>query len=392
MTLAVVPEPASSDELDDLDSLWLSRRSFILAPRAAVDRRWLDAAVGAIPDEYATGHYGLLTSGSTGAPKLVIGRHERSEQLARVIHLAQDNEPATATVVALPLAYSFAFMNQWLWSRMLDRGFILTEGFRRPEALARALQSSDATMLCLVGAQVPMLGVFGDLTFPGVVRLHFAGGRFPQEQAGALRARFPNARLFNNYGCTEALPRLTVRAAEDASDGANVGRPLEGIRMRSTAGALEFQSEYSAVGVVENHVFRPIGEKEWLPTGDLGEILPDGNVLLHGRAGEVIKRYGEKTSAQALQAALSHLWDGGMAVYLDHDSSGEPGFVLVLEGNPSQERVRELLTALPRVLRRPHWPLRVERVAELPRSSNQKVDALRLTSLDDREILWRQRI
>ena len=72
-------------------------------------------------------------------------------------------------------------------------------------------------MICLIGAQVPLLiEYYAGHVFSGVIRVHFAGGRFPAERLGDLHQIFPNAQIFNNYGCAEALPRLTLRPAEAA--------------------------------------------------------------------------------------------------------------------------------------------------------------------------------
>ena len=66
------------------------------------------------------------------------------------------------TVVALPLTYSFAFVNQWLWARQLGRRLVPTPGLAAPAELGRALDGCRDAMLCLVGAQVPLLELAED--------------------------------------------------------------------------------------------------------------------------------------------------------------------------------------------------------------------------------------
>src|ERR1035441_6572038 len=108
-------------------------------------------------------------------------------------------------------------------------------------------------MICLVGAQVPLLAqYYEDHSFPGVIRVHFAGGRFPQERLDEVRRLFPQAAIFNNYGCAEAMPRLTLRRAEAATVAHHIGWPLPGVEMQSDEGSrVLFRSPYGAVALMD---------------------------------------------------------------------------------------------------------------------------------------------
>ena len=110
----------------------------------------------------------------------------------------------------------------------------LTRGFSEPDHLKETLSQARNAMMCMVGGQVTLLQrYFPNSVFPGIIRLHFAGGRFPQEQLDFLNQCFPNAEIYNNYGCAEAMPRLTLRRAEDASRATHIGHTLPGIEMIS---------------------------------------------------------------------------------------------------------------------------------------------------------------
>ena len=275
-----------------------------------------------LPADLQTGHYALLTSGSTGTPKLIVGRRERTEALVRVLHRLQELDDAAETIVTLPLTYSYAFVNQWLWSQAFKRRLILTRGLAEPDHLRERLASASQAMLCLVGAQVPLLlQHFGHESFPGVTRLNFAGGRFPQEHLTALRQLFPASRIFNNYGCAEALPRLTIRRAEDADEARVLGLPIDGVELSIDAAAnLLFRSPYGAVGIVEAGTFRRVEDSDWIATGDLGERMPDGRWRLLGRTSEVFKRYGEKLSLAAIAATVNTAWTGECGFYRESGS------------------------------------------------------------------------
>lgn len=395
MTIDAVVETQTPDDLVNLDRCWQEPGTFLFLPaRTFVRDSWLRQAIDLVPDDLTRHHFGLLTSGSTGAPKLVIGSRARGEHLAAELHRAQDSEPVEETIVALPLSYSFAFVNQWLWSRVFSRRLVLTDGFRRPAVLSSALRRATASMLCLVGSQLPLLdALLGDEEFPGVQRLHFAGGRFPQEQLPRIRRQFPQATVFNNFGCAEALPRLTLRRAEEGESASDIGMPLNGVQLTADAeGALRFRSLYRAVALVEEGKLKRVEDDEWLPTGDLAHLGAAGHWFLDGRSGEVFKRHGEKVSAAALVTRVCSAWDGMAVTYREMDPSGEPGLVLVLSPQPEPSRLNGILRLLRDSFPRAQWPLRIEGAAEVPLLANGKPDVASVAGAPGRVVLWRQRI
>ncbi len=392
--LVVVCEAEARPHPNLLHDLWAGPATFAFVPNhLPAGEQWLDHALAQIPWDYRTDHFVLLTSGSTGQPKLVVAGKSRAERLVEVIHAAQDNEPVHETIVCLPLSYSYAFVNQWVWAHHMRRKAIFTEGFARPDELERALESAQGAMICLVGIQVPLLlSLFESQQFPGIIRVNFAGGRFPQEQLSKIRKMFPGAEIFNNYGCAEAMPRLTIRPAEAANSAANIGPPLPGVELRSGADdQLEFRSPFRAVAFIEEGRFRAIGDHEWIATGDLAHPSEDGSWVLLGRKSEVFKRFGEKVSLSALRSAIERVWNGELAFYREHDSLGENGHVMVVAPHPPVDRLRSILMELRHGFTRPHWPLRVESMEQLPRLPNNKIDTCALAQRNRVTIRWSQR-
>lgn len=378
-----------------LKSAWSSGETFAMFPdKISVSTEWLEKCFKALPDAYRRDCFILLTSGTTGLPKLVVGSRERSEALAVELHYRQDSEAVRQTISVLPLAYSYSFVNQWLWSHIHSREFLLTQGFGEPISVLKALESAREAMVCMVGVQVPLLlSQAKERIFPGVSRVHFAGGRFPQEKIEDLSRVFPNAIIYNNYGCAEAMPRLTVRRAADSSDGANVGRPLAGIEISTNEDhAILFRSPFGAVGVVEAQEFRPIDPEEWIPSGDLGNIEDDGSLKLIGRSSEVFKRHGEKVSLASLSSTAASAWPGQLTFYREQDSSGEEGCVLVLTPLSKTENIRPVLLALRQHHPRSHWPIRIETLEELPMLPNGKPDIRQVASSADKIEIWKQHI
>jgi long-chain acyl-CoA synthetase len=392
--VAVIRESEIRSNFRVLEIRWQSAETFAVLPsNLPLSDEWLDDALHCLPQTFCTKHFLLLTSGSTGQPKMIVASRERAEHLVEVIHRAQDGEAARETICCLPLSYSYSFVNQWLWSRILGRRIILTDGFMRPDELKLALDAANDAMICMVGAQVSLLqSFFGGRTFPGIIRLHFAGGRFPQEQLGPLKQMFPNAAVFNNYGCAEAMPRLTIRRAEDSDVSANIGRPLAGVELKSgIEDQLLFRSPFRAVGFIENSSFHTFDDNDWVDTGDLGRADDNGMWILLGRKSEVFKRFGEKISLPAIDAVVKRAWIGELAFYRETDSMGENGHVMVIAPHPEVRQVKAILMELRRDFSRPHWPLRVESLERLPRLPNNKVDTRGLKEQKNLIVHWSQR-
>jgi acyl-coenzyme A synthetase/AMP-(fatty) acid ligase len=378
-----------------LDRVWDSEETFAFVPhKSGVSSDWLTTALAALPPALHSHHFALLTSGSTGQPKLVIGEKRRTDALAQLLHEAQDSIEIEQTVAVLPLTYCYAFVNQWRWARMMGRQLTMGVGFSEPEALLHQWQAMTNGMLCLVGAQVPLLvRSLPGSQFPGVRRLHFAGGRFPQDKLEVLHTFFPNAVIYNNYGCAEAMPRLTLRRADASALGSNIGWPLPGVELRATdEGNLLFRSPFGCVGYVDGEGYHAVTVDDWVPTGDLAQHNPDGSWELLGRAGDVFKRYGEKVSTPAVLTTIATAWDGHAEVYRETDPAGEMGYVLVLAPQPGEDELRRILRALREHHTRAHWPLRIESIAEMPRLPNGKIDRIGLSTSPDRQLHWRQRL
>ena len=182
--LTIVREPEIRADHRLLAKLWAESGTFaVVSTNLAANEAWLRESLALIPPNYRTDHFVLMTSGSTVAPKLIVAKKSRAERLTEVIHAAQENEPVQETIACLPLSYSYAFVNQWLWANHLRRRLVPTDGFSRPDELRKALDNAHDAMICMVGIQLPLLlSLFGAHKFPGIIRLNFAGGRFPQER------------------------------------------------------------------------------------------------------------------------------------------------------------------------------------------------------------------
>jgi len=394
--MKILFENQVNESIELLDNAWKSTASFLLLPdRSGVSDDWISSAISSFPEKLLQDHFALLTSGSTGQPKMIVGEKLRSEALAKVLHEEQQSEPVKQTILMLPLSYCYAFVNQWLWSRVTGHEMVVTKGLKQPDETKRQLLKARDAMLCLVGAQIPLLINHFDenLTFPGIIRLHFAGGPFPGQHMDHIKRLFPNAKIFNNYGCAEAMPRLTIRSLEDSNDSANIGRPLPGIALKTGEnGEIFFRSPFRAVGFYSGGDFYNVNDEQWVSTGDLGEVVNGGCWRISGRSNDVYKRFGEKIALPRLLTTVFSCWDGQAAFYRGRDHAGEECHVLVMSPEPTEKQVRQVLMGFRKNHPRTHWPLRVESLEIMPLLQNGKIDLNNLKNVENKQIHWRQRL
>lgn len=384
----------TDERLRLLERSWASCNSVFVGHQQIAPNDTLIRLLRKMPQELREGHFVLATSGSTGDVKLVVGEKARCTRMATEIHSAQICGPVHETLCTLPLSYSYALVNQWVWAQTMGKVFRKTLGFSNPADFSQAIFNSENAMICIVASQLPVFHkCFAEISFPSVIRLNFAGERFPQEELPFIRKLFPNAEIFNNYGCTEAMPRLTIRHADDSDDASNIGRPLPGIELRADEeGRLLFRSPYGAVATISEDGLKRIGPDDWVETGDFGEQCADGTWRVLGRTNSVFKRFGEKVSVSRVVDELRGAWDGEIVGYTGEDPAGAPGWSLVLAPEPAGEEVRKILLALREAYTRPHWPIRIESMASLPRLPNGKIDLQALKDAENKKLHWRQRI
>jgi len=376
-----------------LNNAWDGDSTFTFLPeKSGISMSWIEQGLVSIPDKMHKGHFVLLTSGSTGLPKMVIGKKSRAEDLAKLLHILQDSEATEQTVLALPLNYCYAFVNQWLWSRTMNRRLILTGGFKNPLILKKSLVESQNCMICLIGAQIPLfLDNFNGTSFPGIIRVHFAGGPFPGQYLKDVINFFPNAEIYNNYGCAEAMPRLTIRHLNESDDPSNIGKPLPGIEMQTNNNdEILFKSPFGAVGFYDDNGFKEITQTDLIPTGDLGLPIKNGYWRITGRSNEVFKRFGEKIAFPRLLKSIYSKWSGQATFYREKDRYNEEAHILVLTPEPSDSDIKKILNVFRKNHPRTHWPVRVESVKEFPLLSNGKIDVYGIKNLNGKKIHWKQ--
>jgi acyl-CoA synthetase (AMP-forming)/AMP-acid ligase II len=220
-------------------------------------------------------------------------------------------------------------------------------------------------MLCLVASQIHALHGMrygAGESLPELKVVNFAGAPFPVCRVDTIRSLFPNARVLNNYGCTEGLPRLTVMEVEDSHpDVTNVGRAIPGVSLRvagSSMGPIEFQAPSALIGTVN-----PDGSihmhPEWIGSGDSG-VLDGDELHVLGRHDQIFKGAGERFSLLELEQSFLALAgiDNVMAMIPGESRLDSLAPIVVINGSAIPEEL-QVTILLKSNLPMHAWPLSV---------------------------------
>jgi acyl-CoA synthetase (AMP-forming)/AMP-acid ligase II len=321
--------------------------------------------------------FGLLTSGSTGEPKAIVTSAARLANGVQAIHSAQQLENIGATGVLLPLAYSFACVNQLLWSVLQERELHFPGPLADMATCLTHIRESGVDMLCMVAHQARALSRLGARAqpLPAVRCLNFAGAPFPLAQFAFLRHLFPNARLLNNYGCAEAMPRLTsVEVTTPDTSIAFVGQPIGDIALRiegnTAGGPVLFHGSSTALGTIGvDGSLQPFGE--WIASGDLGRIDAAGLHIL-GRHDQIVKIGGERLSLLEVEQAFMAFGASQALVWLQEQ--GDIERIIAVIQMPAPPSLQALLQCLRQHLPRPLLPAEIHWTEQWQINANHKTD------------------
>jgi long-chain acyl-CoA synthetase len=321
----------------------------------------------------------LFTSGSTGGARAVqLSARGMQATIETVIDILDFAETAEQTLF-LPLSYSFGFLGHLLPALRAGVPTRLLAGVA--EARVELERGTARGMWSGVPshwqALLDLTGV-GPGNPVGLSHIVTAGDHMSFALRRRVHEAFPEATIYNNYGQTEAGPRIlcfTSRHPDffERGDGFAVGD----FELR-----LEDDGELCARGTPL--MLGYMGNQEasarridagWLRTGDIAEIDDEGLVTILGRKDNLINVGGERVSLQEVEAALRRL-DGvaDAAVFVEDDETYGRALVGLLVGDAlAATGRREIIERLSRELSWKKIPRRYYSVEGLKRSEQGKL-------------------
>jgi acyl-CoA synthetase (AMP-forming)/AMP-acid ligase II len=279
----------------------------------------------------------LLTAGTTGRPKAIVHSHvglawalwNTASIADRVLGTPAPLPGTTAALDAdlrsrVSAREPMAFYTGMPWDTMsgitvLHRALLLGDtlvahaGMFDLQDLGNLAQAGPVNNLALAPfmARALVRQVRHDqLRIDGLLHVGLGGAHVPADLAVEAEQRL-GCLVTIGYGSTETggavamgdpLAPMEVRAT-------TVGRPLPSVEVRldpdrdeAGAGRLACRTPSAMLGLVDGgHVHAP---GEWLDTGDLASLDPDGNLRLHGRADHTILRGARRVDPALIESAL----------------------------------------------------------------------------------------
>ncbi|MEK7700892.1 MAG: AMP-binding protein [candidate division NC10 bacterium] len=294
----------------------------------------------------------LYTGGTTGKSKGVVLSHANLfwNSLNEILdtHMREDDN----TILATPLHHSAA-LNCWLLPHLYLGATATLLPKYSAEAMLRTIERERVTN----GFTPPSMArelfthpLAPALDLSSFRRWYIGGGILPRQDREAIHRLLPGARIYYQYGLTEAGPIVTVLREEDyerAPD--SIGRAFRNcevtiLREDLSDAAPGDVGEIAVRGpaVMTEYWKRPdataaVFHQGWLRTGDMGRMDDAGFVHFHDRLKDMIKTGGLNVYSQAVEHAL-----------LKHPAVREAGVI----GLPSREWGEEVIAVV--VLRDGH--------------------------------------
>ncbi|WP_431780386.1 class I adenylate-forming enzyme family protein [Streptomyces chumphonensis] len=265
-------------------------------PGTAEDR---GAVHGRLGDPDAAGLV-LLSSGSTGAPKVIL------HSLDAIVGEKLEKRPrrrSNALNILMVLMFDHIGGINSLLSTLLVGGTAVLPRHRTPEEICALIERhrilvlpTSPTLLNLI-----MVGGYHHAHDLSSLRLITYGTEpMPEELLQRVHRTFPGVRLLQTFGTSET-GIATTTSASSSSPYFKISGP--GVEYRIVDGELQLRTRTQFLGYL-NYDDDAVTEDRWFRTGDLVEEAADGYLRIKGRAKEVINVGGEKLLPLELESVL----------------------------------------------------------------------------------------
>ena len=249
-----------------------------------------------------------FSSGTEGRPKAIALSHRALADVVARVNDAMGLDGSVKEYIGIPTSYSFGLARVRACAAVGGSCYIPANGFD-PIETAEMLRDDEINALSAVPTLLRTLLGFPELFADHGSKLRWIeiGSQYmSRDEKEQLRALFPNARIIQHYGLTEASRSTFLDITHTQGEALeSVGKTTGETEARiGNDGRIQVRGPHTAMGVLTPNGIEPITDDEgWLQTNDLGE-LRDGYLYYHGRADDLINCGGMKLSPEAIEHKL----------------------------------------------------------------------------------------
>ena len=280
-----------------------------------------------------------FTSGTEGEPKAIAISHLALENTASRLVEAMQLDQSVREYVGAPVNFSFGLGRCRAIALAGGMGYLPPNGFD-PIEISKMLAGNEINALSAVPTLWRII-LDNKKYFEGIgsnLRWIEIGSQYmSSDEKIALRNLFPNAKIIQHYGLTEAS-RTTFLDISDENDALeSVGKPSKNIEVKLNAeNKICIKGPHLCSGVVVDGQVKSLTDKYgWFETSDFGESN-EGFLYYKGRADDVINCGGIKVSPEILEREMRHslvdLNIGFCISKISDDERGEIPLLALLKG------------------------------------------------------------
>jgi acyl-CoA synthetase (AMP-forming)/AMP-acid ligase II len=265
----------------------------------------------------------LYTSGTTGRPKGAIRNHAANALLAQATALAMQFGRNDVALLVMPLCHANSLYFAQTFTYLGATCVVDDRASFDPEALLATMDKERITFTSLVPTHYIMMLALPEETrarydTSAVGRLLISSAPARQETKLAILEQFPNARLYEMYGSTEAGYVTLLHPDEQIAKLGSVGREWAGswpIRLLDPDGNEVADGEVGELFSRTSYVFDgywkdPAKTAEcfrgrWCSVGDMAMRDEDGYIHLVDRKSNMIISGGENVYPSEVEAVIA---------------------------------------------------------------------------------------
>ncbi|MBU8772117.1 class I adenylate-forming enzyme family protein [Cytobacillus oceanisediminis] len=247
----------------------------------------------------------LYTSGTTGNPKGVMLTYFNIWSNVQGILEYFNLKKTDRICIIRSLTNASAITGELLPSILTGSSIYLKNPMQSPLSIPRIIKQYSISILCTTpSVLMNLIPIFKRYNLNNLHSIVLSGECLKNEQLLSIKAAFPEIKLMNSYGLTEASPRVSCCIENLHEYGANcVGRPLSDVQVQviKKDGYICQEGEVgelivSGPNIMKGYFRNPYEtqnkiKKGWLHTSDKG-MIKNGLIYILGRSDEMIIRSG----------------------------------------------------------------------------------------------------